>query len=619
MNRSSNEMPPENYPSAQEAIRAIERISVLRKGFNIYGDGPPLNDRAAALAIVEGAETLPIDGPFLAYLDALTEYVDDDDACESIRAMLRLRADENWDTFVESLREKSLRLFAEHGYSADDKFREFMFRWDRLRSDATLLDRLVEAMRGSALSPATAIARLRLLEGDCTAAQRVRAAAMAQKSSSSKRGPFDWRGEYSALIDGWATNTVWGQLEYLLWNDTAGEKIATRLPVSFSKRVTGTAALLKEFGILADDSEYTLEELSPETRASWRRELKSVIGDDTELRNAAAEALLWYGEKWRDRAVLFAVLELYEAEGEEPLRRYLEHPDLLVRRRARAIIDMMRVEPDAMELQTARQNERLRASISAEPVESPKTWIGDVRTERLIRMTLDEAASGAASAIGKSLDSGEETHVMLLFERLRSAFSAISGRLALLATEAGANEHLSLRLDYRIVGKREEGGPGIRTKTFSTDICLLIDARENGVRFARRASLIQAKRLYRGRGHAADYYPLKTVQLEDLADQTLASFLLLLGPTCEGVTIPVIPARLILDLVERGDSASQIAPAKAAGLGKGIGSWLVDDVIGLWTGDYDAEIVERAEGGAERQPFVLVELVVDRVRLGRDG
>jgi hypothetical protein len=61
----------------------------------------------------------------------------------------------------------------------------------------------------------------------------------------------------------------------------------------------------------------------------------------------------------------------------------------------------------------------------------------------------------------------------------------------------------------------------------------------------------------------------------------MAGFLLLLGPTCEGVTMPVIPARLMLDLVERGEPASQIAPAQASRLGHGIGTWLVDDVIGL--------------------------------------
>ena len=68
-----------------------------------------------------------------------------------------------------------------------------------------------------------------------------------------------------------------------------------------------------------------------------------------------------------------------------------------------------------------------------------------------------------------------------------------------------------------------------------------------------------------------------------------------------------------------GDPANQMAPAKAANLGKGIGTWLVDDVVGLWTGDWNAELVERAEGGPDREPFLLVELVVDRVHTGRDG
>ncbi|EEF26467.1 conserved hypothetical protein [Ricinus communis] len=209
---------------------------------------------------------------------------------------------------------------------------------------------------------------------------------------------------------------------------------------------------------------------------------------------------------------------------------------------------------------------------------------------------------------------------MLLFERLRSAFDTITERLTALAIDSGANERLSLKLDYRIVGKQEEGAPGIGSNRFSADICLLFEAREAGRRFARRASLIQAKRLYRRRGSLeVDYYPFKTDQLDDLAAQTMASFLLLLGPASEGIAIPVIPARLMLDLVERGESSTQIAPSHASRLGKDIGTWLVQDVIGLWTGDWDDRVVSRAEGGTDREPFVLAELVVERVRKGPDG
>jgi hypothetical protein len=61
----------------------------------------------------------------------------------------------------------------------------------------------------------------------------------------------------------------------------------------------------------------------------------------------------------------------------------------------------------------------------------------------------------------------------------------------------------------RVVGKPEEGGPGVCTKRFSADVCLLFAARDSGKRFARRASLLQAKRLYRKRSALdVDYYPV---------------------------------------------------------------------------------------------------------------
>ncbi len=361
--------------------------------------------------------------------------------------------------------------------------------------------------------------------------------------------------------------------------------------------------------------------MAAETKASWRRELKGVIGDDPALRRAVSEALFWFGSVPDDRAVLFAILEIHDKNLETSLAPLRGHPDGLVRRRATAVIDMARVEPDAMELFRSRRS-------AATPSHSPaayrlgpvRTWIGDARIERLIEDTLDEAARSAGSEISRALASGEETHVIILFDRLRGALSAITDRLAILAVESNANERLSLKLEYRVVGKPEEGGPGVGKKRFSADVCLLFEARDFGRRFARRASLLQAKRLHRRRG-ALDvvYYPVDTSQLEDLAGQTMASFLLLLGPECDGVSIPVIPARLFLDLVERGQPSTQIAPTDASRLGKGIGSWLVEDVIGLWTGDWSAAIVNRAEGGKDREPFLLVEVVVERVRKGPDG
>ena len=54
-----------------------------------------------------------------------------------------------------------------------------------------------------------------------------------------------------------------------------------------------------------------------------------------------------------------------------------------------------------------------------------RTWIGNVRIERLMEM-LQRGPSG--DQVRRTRASGEETHVAILFERLTVAFSRTSGR-----------------------------------------------------------------------------------------------------------------------------------------------------------------------------------------------
>src|ERR1700730_12347372 len=119
--------------------------------------------------------------------------------------------------------------------------------------------------------------------------------------------------------------------------------------------------------------------------------------------------------------------------------------------------------------------------------------------------------------------------------------------------------------------------------------------------FAERACLVQAKRLYR-RGTALDleHYLVDLTQVKDIAAQTTSSFLLLVDPGTE-VVMPIIPARLFLDRYDEGQKTRQIGPEAGARLGRSMASWLVYEVIGLWTGDPCRKVVERALGrpGAE--------------------
>lgn len=315
------------------------------------------------------------------------------------------------------------------------------------------------------------------------------------------------------------------------------------------------------------------------------------------------------------------MLDLHKSGGLAALTTLRSHPDRLVRRRVAAILDLANGVPDAVELlQSAKRERQVETRLVADGLRPACTWIADARIERLIENALDEAARTFGETVRRTRASGEETHVSILFERLATAFARINDRLALYAAETEANERLEIRLEHRIVGKSEEGGAGVDTARFSADVCLLFEGWEAGRRFARRASLLQAKRIFvRQAALDVDYYPVDVSQLEDLASQTMAGFLLLVGPACEGVAMPVIPARLFLDMVERGESSGQIAPATASRLGKGIGAWLVEDVIGLWTGDWDEALVAKGKCGEGREPFLLVEITADRVRKGPDG
>jgi hypothetical protein len=102
--------------------------------------------------------------------------------------------------------------------------------------------------------------------------------------------------------------------------------------------------------------------------------------------------------------------------------------------------------------------------------------------------------------------------------------------------------------------------------------------------------------------------------MRDISKQTTSSFLLLVGPKTSDVVLPVIPARLFLDYFgKKGHKYRFIKPEDGERVGKSLASWLVYDVIGLWTGDPDNEIVKRSYGQLGGSSTVLIELEVSLI------
>lgn len=74
--------------------------------------------------------------------------------------------------------------------------------------------------------------------------------------------------------------------------------------------------------------------------------------------------------------------------------------------------------------------------------------------------------------------------------------------------------------------------------------------------------------------------------------------------------MPVIPAQLMVDKFGIEVAERRVHPDMAAKLGRSLAGWLVDDVIGLWTGDPDEHAVAKASAGAGDRDTIIVEVEV---------
>jgi hypothetical protein len=106
-------------------------------------------------------------------------------------------------------------------------------------------------------------------------------------------------------------------------------------------------------------------------------------------------------------------------------------------------------------------------------------------------------------------------------------------------------------------------------------------------------------------------YSIDMKQLFDLAGPTASSYYLFLGPEESGRLLPVVPARLLKDLLRSGAVTRSFNRADLGRVSRRLSQWLTYDVIGLWTGDPDVKAVKKAAGGEGRNAHRLVELTVD--------
>lgn len=505
-----------------------------------------------------------------------------------------------WPSLRGDLLARAVEGFGDYRFTGP-ALRSRLEIWPELRREPDLIKAALSKVRIATGRDLTeALENLAALDGGVDEARAALAVVAAAR-------PHRQEDRITGLLDSWAGATVWGQLMACLWSPVPEER---QVPAA----VTSLACLLRQVPLVTGPSldGFVLGEMSGASRAAWRQSLVEACGDDLELRKAATEALLWFADAQEDLFAQFTALEINDPDPLAALEPLLSHPSRLVCLRTQSALALLAGTPDPLETLITREP----VTETGRPAPGvSRTWLGDARLEQLLRTAFGEAASSMAAEVPLTASSGEENLVGKLFERLRAACDRVTEQAAILARETDRGERLTVALTHRVIGKVEEGEPGlVATGRFSTDVTLILRARRGAEPpFSQRASFVQAKRLRRGKPPEGEHYAVSLSQMRDIAEQSSSSFLLAVGPEAAGVTMPVVPAQLLLDRYGAVVKEKHLHPDAVSRLGRNLAGWLVDDVIGLWTGDPRIEAVAKAAAGAGDCDTILVEIEVAMV------
>jgi hypothetical protein len=353
-------------------------------------------------------------------------------------------------------------------------------------------------------------------------------------------------------------------------NDARAELAAAIAP---QVRVRAVAAVfLDAFG--TDKWRDDLSSRPAEVRAAYVDTLDEEIGDDGDLRQAVIEALLWNGGGRSAELAQFAAVALARPEDRAMLGELEQHPERVVRYSARAVRAARYGEP--LSVRAFPTPGGLVQSLAAleggtAPSDEPaRTWLGDRAVEKAIEQVIAAEEARFAREYCDHGDEGEDRLLSNLFGALAIRFETLDQLLDSLARATSAKRRASVAMRYRNVDRAEEGGPGIKdAKSFSADLCLIVDPSLDGKSLGRRVTLVQAKRLYRHHRSKKEEswhtsFALDPEQMRDLLAQTHSSVYVFHGPPMGGRGIPVIPTQLVSDLANHQGSGTQIATAMVA-------------------------------------------------------
>lgn len=586
--------------------------------------------KAATSALADNAADSYVDAQVvLKLLDAIKALERTGIAVDALRGEVAAHVERRWPYFIESLVACVFEI-----YQPSSVFSAF----PKLRSEHLLFSRLAASIATRQHYTYQLEKVLAELAPDAISVARTLVAALLERGNRDKEDIVMATSLFCALGRGigW---TPWVSLQAILHvrPDYAGphatferegdrskesqEVIDHRLEmaraIEAQTKARDLAGLVLELvGQGAGWRDYGLLSRPAETRAAFVDNLRSTIGEDPRLRQAVIEALLWSADGRAADLAQFAAVALAQPEDRSALLELERHPVRLVQHAARAV----RAAKFGEQLGTGALpagGSFLQALVTldggvASANEPARTWLGDRAVERLIEQTIARVEAKFAEEYANHGDEGEDRLLSSLFRELALRFSDLDQALEALARAAAAPHRASVTMEYRNVDRAEEGAKGIRkVKSFSADLCLIVDPMIDGTSLGRRVTLVQAKRLYRNKKARKqpawfDSFKIDRDQRVHLQEQTHASVYFFHGPPAGGRGVPVIPTHLVADLSEHRGSGTTLSRDVVAVASRSLADWLTYDALALRVGDPYAELVKRAGGAPGSLPRPLL-------------
>lgn len=255
----------------------------------------------------------------------------------------------------------------------------------------------------------------------------------------------------------------------------------------------------------------------------------------------------------------------------------------------------------------------IQVSRSRVPDSRVRTWLGDAHVESLWYGAIEKAMNEFNLYLDPQYGHDEHEHVAVFAEKLRDNLNQTNAVIAGWLSAKQATP-LAIDLSFRRFPKTAAGDfPQEGGKTgLQADLAFLIDCDVPGLMKSKRVTLVQAKKLGQLKSPLrwAPGFPFPEAAYDQLTwlleRSSKAHYLFFLHPTLGGTPL-IFPALSVRDSC-KANSPRGVPLSVVTNGGKLVPEFLLHDIIGLWTGDDDAELVSLCESGRKifQGPTVMI-------------